>query len=117
MCYGYKWLSIIVKSNLELRSTFNLCETPPGLYAAMPRDILLVIGDEIIEAPMSLRSRFFEYKAYRTLIKDYFKRGAKWTTGPRPTMSDELYNPVNNSELHDSYGADDTEICCKGAVA
>eukprot|EP01031_Cornospumella_fuschlensis_P035878 gene35878-43518_t len=32
-----------------------------GLYAAMPRDILIVVGNEIIEAPMAWRSRFFEY--------------------------------------------------------
>ena len=43
-----------------------------GLYAAMPRDILMVIGNEIIEAPMAWRSRFFEYRAYRPLIKEYF---------------------------------------------
>ena len=48
-------------------------ETPSGLYAAMPRDILIVIGDEIIEAPMAWRSRFFEYRAYRPLLKEYFK--------------------------------------------
>ncbi|KAM4676378.1 glycine amidinotransferase, mitochondrial [Discoglossus pictus] len=63
-----------------------------GLYAAMPRDILLVVGNEIIEAPMAWRARFFEYRAYRSLIKDYFRRGAKWTTAPKPTMADELYD-------------------------
>src|SRR5437867_474502 len=31
-----------------------------GLYAAMPRDVALVIGDRIIEAPMAWRSRHFE---------------------------------------------------------
>jgi len=70
-----------------------------GLYAAMPRDILLVVGNEIIEAPMAWRSRFFEYRAYRSLIKEYFIEGAKWTTAPKPTMSDELYDqnyPIKN---------------------
>jgi glycine amidinotransferase len=63
-----------------------------GLYAAMPRDILTVIGNEIIEAPMAWRARFFEYRAYRSLMKEYLKRGAKWTTAPKPLMSDELYD-------------------------
>ncbi|XP_020609654.1 glycine amidinotransferase, mitochondrial-like isoform X2 [Orbicella faveolata] len=63
-----------------------------GLYAAMPRDILLVVGDEIIEAPMAWRSRFFEYRAYRPLLKEYFKGGAKWTTAPKPLMCDALYD-------------------------
>ena len=48
-------------------------ESPCGFYAAMPRDILMVIGNEIIEAPMAWRSRFFEYRAYRPLMKEYFK--------------------------------------------
>jgi len=65
-----------------------------GMYAAMPRDILLVVGNEIIEAPMAWRARFFEYRAYRRIIKDYFNGGAKWTTAPKPTMADELYDQV-----------------------
>jgi glycine amidinotransferase len=66
-------------------------ECTNGLYAAMPRDILIVVGNEIIEAPMAWRSRFFEYRPYRKLIKEYFHKGAKWTAAPKPTMSDELY--------------------------
>ena len=66
--------------------------TSTGIYAAMPRDILTVIGEEIIEAPMAWRSRFFEYRAYRPLLKEYFRQGAKWTTAPKPLMSDKLYN-------------------------
>lgn len=62
-----------------------------GLYAAMPRDFLLVIGDEIIESPMAWRSRYHEASSYRKLIKDYFRRGAKWTAAPRPELRDELY--------------------------
>ena len=65
------------------------------MYAAMPRDILITVGDEIIEAPMAWRSRFFEYRAYRALIKEYFLQGAKWTTAPKPQMSDELYDHVS----------------------
>ena len=73
--------------------------TSTGLYAAMPRDSLLVIGDEIIETPMAWRSRFFEYRCFRSIVKDCFRRGAKWTTAPKPQMSDELYDqdyPISN---------------------
>ena len=31
--YGYKWLFIMFKSNLELSSTSDLCETPPWMIA------------------------------------------------------------------------------------
>jgi hypothetical protein len=47
-----------------------------GLYAAMPRDVLIVVGNEIIEAPMAWRSRYFEFRPFRKLIKEYFKQGA-----------------------------------------
>ena len=75
-----------------------------GMYCAMPRDILMVIGEEIIEAPMAWRTRFFEYIPYRPLIKDYFRRGAKWTTAPKPQMSNELYNhnyPTGKININD----------------
>jgi glycine amidinotransferase len=65
--------------------------SPSGLYAAMPRDVMLVIGDEIIEAPMAWRSRYYEINAYRRLIRDYFERGAKWSAGPKPQLLDDLY--------------------------
>lgn len=63
-----------------------------GMYATMPRDVLTVLGDEVIEAPMAWRSRFFEYRAYRSLMKEYLYRGAKWTAAPKPLMADALYN-------------------------
>ncbi|CAM9382634.1 unnamed protein product, partial [Ectocarpus sp. 8 AP-2014] len=68
-------------------------ESVSQLYAAMPRDVLITIGNEIIEAPMAWRSRFFEYRPFRSLIKDYFRQGGGWTAAPKPEMSDDLYVP------------------------
>jgi glycine amidinotransferase len=62
-----------------------------GRANACPRDLLLVIGDEIIEAPMAQRARYFEFRAYRSLLKEYFRGGARWTTAPKPLMADALY--------------------------
>jgi glycine amidinotransferase len=62
-----------------------------GLYTAMPRDFVLVVGDEIIESPMSWRSRYFEAWPYRRLFKNYFRAGARWTAAPHPQLTDELY--------------------------
>ena len=36
-----------------------------------PRDVLLTVGNEILEATMSYRCRWFEYLCYRPLLKDY----------------------------------------------
>jgi len=67
-------------------------ESPGGLYCAMPRDILLVVGDLIIESPMAWRSRYFEIHAYRRLLKEYFRQGARWVAAPRPELRDSLYD-------------------------
>src|ERR1043166_1990850 len=63
-----------------------------GLYAAMPRDLLLVIGSEIIECARAWRSLYFEVEAYRPLLKEYFRGGAKWRAAPKPQLVDEFYD-------------------------
>lgn len=63
-----------------------------GMYAAMPRDSLLVVGDEIIECPMAWRSRYYESLAYRPLLKQYFRGGARWGAAPRPELTDEQFD-------------------------
>lgn len=62
-----------------------------GLYQAMPRDLALVIGDEIIECPLAWRSRYFEIHSYRKLFKEYFGQGARWTSAPKPRLPDFFY--------------------------
>ncbi|MFF3317498.1 amidinotransferase [Streptomyces sp. NPDC003035] len=62
-----------------------------GFANSCPRDTLLVIGDEIIETPGAWPSRYFETHSYRTLIKDYFRRGARWTAAPKPQLTEALY--------------------------
>lgn len=72
-------------------------ESSGGLYAGMPRDLLMVVGDTIIEAPMSWRCRYHEVDAFRGLIKSYFRRGASWLPAPRPQLVDELWRKENGS--------------------
>jgi glycine amidinotransferase len=62
-----------------------------GFTCACPRDSLLVVADQIIETPMAWRSRYFETFAYRGLLKEYFRQGARWTAAPKPELPDELY--------------------------
>ncbi|MEU1023826.1 amidinotransferase [Streptomyces sp. NPDC005900] len=62
-----------------------------GFCNTCPRDGLLVVGDEIIETPMAWPCRYFETHSYRALLKDYFRRGARWTSAPKPQLTDALY--------------------------
>ncbi|HUF79656.1 MAG TPA: amidinotransferase [Burkholderiales bacterium] len=80
-----------------------------GYACASPRDALLVIGSEIIEAPMSWRSRYFEIFAYRRLLREYFAAGAAWTSAPKPELRDELFAPD-----HPRHGAKDPFVVREG---
>jgi len=62
-----------------------------GFYNYCPRDVLLVIGDQLIETPNVIRSRAQETFSYRTMLVDYLKSGAKWYSAPRPMLRDSLF--------------------------
>ncbi|MFH2009437.1 MAG: glycine amidinotransferase [bacterium] len=51
-----------------------------------PRDMFLCLGDEILETPPTNRNRYFEGLMLRELFLEYFRRGARWTLGPRPAL-------------------------------
>jgi N-dimethylarginine dimethylaminohydrolase len=63
-----------------------------GYYNYCPRDIMLVIGDHIIETPNVIRSRAQETFSYRTLLMDYMKSGARWYGAPKPMLLDSLFD-------------------------
>jgi len=52
------------------------------------RDNTLILGDEIIETPPAIRSRYLETRLLTPIFMDYFATGARWTTMPRPTLTD-----------------------------
>ena len=62
-----------------------------GFYNYCPRDIMLVIGDQIIETPNVIRSRAQESFSYRTMMVDYLKSGARWYSAPKPMLLDSLF--------------------------
>lgn len=80
-----------------------------GLYCAMPRDLLIVVGDIIIEAPMSWRCRYHEIDAYRSLIKSYFRAGARWLPAPKPQLRDELYATDYDPDANGSHAVTEWE--------
>ncbi len=67
-----------------------------SMFGCMPpRDVLLIIGNELLEATMSFRSRWFEYLCYRPLIEQYFRedRNMKWEAAPKPRLTEKSYKP------------------------
>jgi glycine amidinotransferase len=65
-----------------------------SMFGCMPpRDVLLTVGNEILESPMSFRSRWFEYLCYRPLLEQYYKEdaGFRWESAPRPRLTEQSY--------------------------
>lgn len=58
-----------------------------------PRDLLLTVGNEIVESTMSYRSRWFEYLCYRPLLEQYFKEDPRFlfSAAPKPRLSEDTY--------------------------
>lgn len=74
-------------------------QTPDWVQKSMfgvmpPRDLLLTVGNEILEATMSQRSRWFEYLAYRPLLERYYREDPnfRWEAAPKPRLTDESYH-------------------------
>jgi N-dimethylarginine dimethylaminohydrolase len=63
-----------------------------GYYNYCPRDVMMVIGDQIIETPNVMRSRAQETFSYRTMLVDYLRSGAKWYSAPKPMLLDSLFD-------------------------
>jgi len=64
-----------------------------GYFPYCPRDILLAIGDTIVEAPSYQRSRYLEAFAYRHLQSEYLHGGARWLSAPRPRLDERSLDP------------------------
>lgn len=93
-------LDITVKrpKPIDLKETFKTPFWEAGYYFSYcPRDILLAIGDMLIETPNVFRSRYFESFAYKDILLHYMKKGAKWISAPKPCLTDELYNTSDSN--------------------
>jgi scyllo-inosamine-4-phosphate amidinotransferase 1 len=63
-----------------------------GFYDYCPRDVLLAVGNTIVETPMVLRSRFLEPFAYKHLLLEYLESGTRWLSAPKPQLRDDMYD-------------------------
>ena len=73
-------------------------QTPDWVQKSMfgvmpPRDLLATIGNEILEATMSQRARWFEFICYRPLLNRYFHEDPnfRFEAAPKPRLTDKLY--------------------------
>jgi len=67
-----------------------------SMFGTMPpRDVLLTVGNEMLEATMSYRCRWFEYLCYRPLLQAYYNDdpNMRHEAAPKPRLTDEDYRP------------------------
>ncbi|MCD9140958.1 glycine amidinotransferase [Streptomyces albireticuli] len=80
---------------IDLRSALRTptFEVDNQYCVVCPRDVMITLGNEIVEASMSRRARYFEYQAYRTLVYEYWNADPNmvWTVAPKPSMADSMY--------------------------
>lgn len=89
-------LSVKVLRPLPLHESTAEVTTPAWSAAVVPplnlRDNTLILGDEIVETPPMIRSRYFETQLLTPVFAEYFRDGAKWTVMPRPLMTDASFD-------------------------
>ena len=75
-CFNYQ----LATPNFKSQYQFGL---------ACPRDILITLGDTVVEAPTSIHTRYFESEYYKPLLYSLWTRDShmKWLQPPKPTCS------------------------------
>ena len=75
---------------------------PTQRNAANPRDLTLIMGNEIVEAPGTMRCRYYEYLYMRPLFEKYYREDPEcmWVSAPRPRLTDDSYEPNYWWNLH-----------------
>ena len=68
-------------------------------YTFCPRDTVTVIGNNILESPMSLRSRQFETDCFRDIFIEKMEEGANWVSSPKPRLLDSMYQREDLSKI------------------
>lgn len=68
-----------------------------------PRDMFIVMGNEIIETAGSHRSRWYEYLNLRPVFQKYFKEDPEflWNSAPKPRLTEKSY--VRNFDYNINY--------------
>ncbi|MEU8877675.1 glycine amidinotransferase [Streptomyces javensis] len=89
-------LGVSVRRPRPLHPDTSEVITPAWAASVVPplniRDNTLILGDEIIETPPMIRSRYFETQFLKPLFQEYFRLGARWTVMPRPLMTDSSFD-------------------------
>lgn len=74
------------------RTVAGLTHVTTGMSSWSARDILLTVGDMVIECPTPFISRQHESLAYHEIRKQAIADGCRWIAAPQPPMEKTEYN-------------------------
>ena len=79
--------------------------------ADSPRDMFMCLGNEIIETPPTNRNRYFEGMMFFHIFLDYFRKGAKWTLGPRTRLIGDSMDRTHWTKAKKLHNLEEIENC------
>jgi len=87
----------------EIATPFFTSKTEYGRM--VPRDVLLTVGNEVLEATMSWRSRWYEYRSYRDILYKYWlqDKEMRWEAAPKPKLTDASFK-MDYIDQHEKMG-------------
>lgn len=62
-----------------------------GWYSWCPRDLIIPLGNMLIETPSPVRARYFETRLYEDILYEAFEDGALWLSAPKPKLLDDSF--------------------------
>lgn len=87
--------------NRMYSSPFGWSSTGNDIYNI--RDLHLIVGNNVIESPSPIKSRYFEATALYNVWYKYFETGFKWLVAPKPMLEGEVlssyFRDENSREL------------------
>lgn len=84
-----------LKKNWELEyKKFEKITT--GMHCYSTRDLLLTVGNKVIECPTPYISRQHEFMAFENIKKEAIKDGCQWLSAPLPAMDQDDFEIVGD---------------------
>lgn len=80
-----------------------------GWQSWCPRDLILNLGNMLIEVPSPVRSRYFETMIYRDILYKAFDDDALWISAPKPRLLESIYDLTGDTSGRSTLL--DHEIC------
>tara|TARA_Y100000758_G_scaffold298186_1_gene259062 strand:- start:138 stop:1148 length:1011 start_codon:yes stop_codon:yes gene_type:complete len=93
-----KFKNILLQNNVNVyrpeptdwsRSTADYDYVTTGMHTFSARDLLLSVGNKVIECPTPFISRQHEFKAYDVIKQEAMKDGCVWIAAPKARMEDK----------------------------